>query len=533
MTALDRDQTDDPSGSMARPRLRTRWVGLATATAAALVLAVSRITHAAVGPDAIAYIAVATSLKAGNGIGFFLENPLVTWPPLWPALLALGMAITGWRGDVVALLINSVVLAGCVPLGIAVARRVLASPTVLGVLAASLAVSPLLIGLTVIVQTEVVFALLVLGMILAIMRGAETRLSRWLVLAGVFTAVAFYIRYQALYVVPVLAFWLVASSWLRSRSVPAALRAGLWYSVPAVIPSAVWIARNLSVSDTAMGPRFPSDLGPVSNAAGALRTVFKFVTSIPEAPLLPSALLTATVGVIAIIWLVRVTRPETGGPRYRDRAIEAFCGWAGLLAVFIAGFTALMIVSRSLIGFDDLDIRLLSPCLVPTSILFLRYVEIVLLQDRGARSRLAGRVLLGVWLAPQVLLTLALVGPANSIVADTGYNADRAVAASSSLALDAIPEGCVTYSNNAADLYRSGFEAEPSPRTVEYKSTQPTDDLSELVERVESGQRSCLVWIEYTVDDENYSPAQLATSLRLERLASADRVTVYELSAAG
>ena len=529
MTAADHTMTGDRAGLASRPTLRSRWIALAAASAAALALGVSRITHAAVGPDAIAYIAVATSMKAGDGIGFFLENPLVTWPPLWPALLALGMAITGWRGDVVAMAINAVVVAGCVVLGIAVARRVVSSTMTLGVLAASLAVSPLLIGLAAFVQTEVVFALLALGTILAIMRAAETTQARWLVFAGLLTAVAFYIRYQALYVVPMFAFWLVVSSWLRNRSAPGALRAGLWYSVPAVAPSAVWIARNLSVSDTAMGPRFPSDLGPAANVAGALSTVFKFVTSIPVAPLLPSALLTAVLGVVAVVALLRVTRPSSGGPQYRDRLVEAFCGWTGLLAVFVGGFSALMVVSRSIVGFDDLDIRLLAPCLVPTSILFLRYVEIVLLERERDRSRRVGKVVLGAWLAPQILMTVALVGPANSIVADSGYNADRAVAASTSPALDAIPDDCVAYSNNAADLYRSGFEAEQSPRTVEYKSSQRTRDLQELVERVDSGERSCLVWVEYTDDDENYSPAQLSDSLRLEEIASAAGVTVYQL----
>ena len=41
------------------------------------------------------------------------------------------------------------------------------------------------------------------------------------------------------------------------------------------------------------------------------------------------------------------------------------------------------------------------------------------------------------------------------------------------------------------------------------------------------------MWVEYTEDDENYSPAQLSESLRLEELASADQITVYELHPAG
>jgi len=530
MTATDsvdhpaRDDADDTD-----PGLATRWIALAAATASLLTLAVTRITHAGVGSDAIAYIAIADNIEAGRGASLWLEDPLLTWPPLWPGMLAAGMKLTGLRGDVVAVLINALVVAGCVVLGLAVARKILRSRQVLAVLAAGLAISPLLAGLAAFVQTEAVFALLSLAILWAIMRAGDEALPRWLVLAGLLTAVGFYVRYQALYVVPVFAFWLVLSSWLRGRGVWRSVAAGAWYAVPAVAPSALWIARNLSLSDDPLGPRFPSDLGLPANLAGALRTIFKFVTSIPSAPLLPSAVLTLVAGVVAVVVLVRVTRPAGPSPQYLERLRSAFCSWAGLLATFVAGFTALMVVSRSVVGFDDLDIRLLAPLLVPTSVLFLRYVEIVLLERESARAQTAGKVVLGVWLVPQVVMALALVGPANSIIADFGYNADRAVAASHSPALEAMPDGCIPYSNNAGDLYRSGFQAELSPRTVEYKSSQRTRQLEDLTERVEDGELACLVWVEYTEDVENYSPEQMSERMHLERLASEDGITVYLL----
>ena len=510
------------------PRLATRWIALAAATASTLVLAVTRITHAAVGTDAIAYIAVATSIEEGNGIGFWLEHPLTTWPPLWPAILAVGMRLTGWRGDVVAVFVNAALLAGCVVFGVALGRRVLRSRAVLAVLAASAAASPLLIGLAALVQTEIVFAMLALAIMWAILRaGEDSPAPRWLVLAGLLTATGFYVRYQAIYVVPVFAGWLVLRGYLRTRSPLRSLLPACWYTLAAVVPSAVWILRNLRESDTAMGPRFPSNVGPVENALGALRTIFKFVTSVPVAPLLPAAFVTLVGGIAAVVLLVRTTRPDGDEPGLGARTVQAFCGPVGLLTTFVAGFMTLMVISRSLVGFDDLDIRLLAPCLIPTSILVLRYAEIVFL-DLERRRRL-GQVLIGLWFVPQVVLTLALVGPANSLIAETGYNADRAVAAANSPALDALPDDCVLYSNNAADLYRSGLETFISPRHVEYKSSQRTHMLEDLVEDVDGGQRTCLVWVEYIEDDEVVSVAELSDSFRLERLDSADDVTVYEL----
>ena len=535
-TATRVEPLDDPAEDPGVPN----WaVGVAAALTALLTLAVARITHPAVGPDAVSYLAVSNSIRTGGGIAFWLEDPLLTWPPLWPALIAGLTAVTRLDSDVAALVLNSLAAAGCVPVGFAVARRVLRTRFTTRAMLVSLAVSPVLIGLAVLVQTEVVFALVTLGVLYALMRWIDDDEHKWLVLAGVLCAVGFYVRYQAIYVVPVFGVWIGLRVLLRRRSgggaalsgssLVSAIVAGLWYVVPAVVPSLLWIARNLTVGDSAMGPRFPSSIGPARNLAAAFSTTFKFLTSLPSVPLAPTAAVTAVGLAVLVVTLERTTRPDGRSMRSTivERLAEGFQGPVGLLVVFVGGFTLLMVVTRSIIGFDDLDIRLLSPCLFPTSILLLRWSEIVLLTP--ARLRTLGRVAVGGWLGLQVVITLALVGPANSFMADYGFNADRAVAASTSAALDALPEDCVNYSNNAGDLYQSGFEAFISPRKVEYKSDQPTRDLEKIVDRVESGEPVCLVWVEYSVDEEYWSVEELSEHLRLVELGSADDVTTYRL----
>ena len=526
------------------------WVTVAAALlGAGLTLLAARITHAGVGPDAVAYIAVANSLREGTGIAFWLEDPLVTWPPLWPMVIAAGMAITGWRADVVGLVANSVLLAGCVFAAAHLARRVLHSRRLATVFVVAMGVSPLLIGLAVLVQTEIAFTLVVLVVMLAVVVHFETSRTVWLVVAGLVTAVGFYVRYQGLYVVPVFAVWiwlrqlvgepgagsaLVAHDslrgWFRSvgaRRVLGSMSGGVLYSLCAVIPATLWVARNISLDEEPLGPRFPSDVGVLENALGALTTVFKFVTSAPTVPRLPAAALTLVAIVVAGWSLVRHA-PQRQGRSLALVTLRAAAGWPGMLATFVVGFSALMVLSRSMVGFDDLDIRLLAPCMVPVILLALRYVEI--LSSWSPRLATLGRVLVVGWFSVALLVTLALVGPANGVLEDYGYNAPRAVAASRSSALEALPDGCVLYSNNAGDLYRSGIEAELSPRKVEYKSDQPTRQLEELVERVERGERACLLWVEYTDDPENYSLEEIAEVLDLQRLASADQLTTYVLA---
>ncbi|MBM3662295.1 MAG: glycosyltransferase family 39 protein [Actinobacteria bacterium] len=507
-----------------RPSGLARWyVSVVALVPIALTAVAVRFTQPAAGTDAVAYIAVADSLRAGDGLGFFLERPLTTWPPLWPVLLAVGSAVTGWRGDLVAVALNAVMLVGVVLLSAAVVSRILSDLRLRALFVAGVAVSPLLIGLGAFVQTEVAFVLLSLLTIWLLLLATERHLPVLLVTAGLVTSTGFYIRYQALYVVVPFALWLAVRAWRQDRRLAGVVTDVCWYAVPAVVPSVAWMLRNLSISDTAMGPRFPSSVGPLQNLAAAFRTTAKFVTSIPDGP----NLVLAALGVV-IVTVVVATAIRTQG----FRPLDAAAGPVGLLSIFVTVFTALMVVSRSIVGFDDLDIRLLAPSLVPTALLFLRWVELVLL-DRP-RWRTVGWTVAGVWLGTQVLLTLALLGPLNSVISDVGYNAPRAVAASRSPALTALPEGCVLYSNNSADIYRSQVEALISPRRTEYKSDQPTDDLEELQLRVdaasERNEQVCLVWVEYSVDPDFHDRADIAGVVDLREVASADGVTSYVLA---
>lgn len=539
MTAPDETESATHAGD-ATDASATPWqpsraaVALAAVVSALLVLVVARFTRPGIGPDATAYVAVADSIKAGNGFGFWLEDPLVTWPPLWPMLIAATSAVTRLRTDIAGLIVNTAAAAGCVVAGWAVAERGLKVRFTRTAMLVSLAVSPLMVGLAVLVQTEVVFALIALCTIVVLLRWAEDQRPHWLVIGGLLCATGFFIRYQALYAVPALAAWVLLRDLIERRGPVRAVADAAWFAVPAVAPAALWVARNLTVSDTALGPRFPSNIGPIQNVIGALSTTVKFLLSVPTLPKLPAAVLMFVAFVVGGWALVRTTTPSAAtstdaSQRLTDRATSALVGPMGLLATFVGGFTALMIVSRSMVGFDDLDIRLLAPCLIPTSILFLRWCELVLFSASGWRTA-AGRAAVGVWLGIQVLVVAVLVGPGNSIIGDYGFNSDRAVAASQSPALDALPDGCVPHTNNAVDLYRSGFEAQLSPRHREYKSSQPTDDLAELRTAIERGERACLVWLDYNEDDEVFSVDELSEHFVLTKLATADGVTTYTIT---
>ncbi len=224
----------EPLGDPAEDPGVPGWaVGVAALVTALLTLVVARFTHPAVGPDAVSYLAVSNSIRTGGGIAFWIEDPLLTWPPLWPALIAGFTALSRLDSDVAALVLNAAAAAACVPVGFAVARRVLRTRFTTRAMLVSLSVSPVLVGLAVLVQTEVLFALVTLCVFHVLMRWIDDEAPKWLVIAGLLCAVGFYIRYQAIYVVPVFGAWIGLRVLLRRRPLTgsswgAAVAAGRW-----------------------------------------------------------------------------------------------------------------------------------------------------------------------------------------------------------------------------------------------------------------------------------------------------------------
>ncbi|MFN7151986.1 MAG: hypothetical protein ACK4V6_21215, partial [Microthrixaceae bacterium] len=79
---------------------------------AALAVLVANVAGIASGDDGVGYRAMADSLLAGDGYGYFLEDPVTVWPPVWPAL----MALIAWLSPLdplgAAIVLNAAVAAG-------------------------------------------------------------------------------------------------------------------------------------------------------------------------------------------------------------------------------------------------------------------------------------------------------------------------------------------------------------------------------------------------------------------------------------
>lgn len=506
----------------------------ASGVAGAMVLLVTRITHAAVGTDAVCYIGVADQIVDGGGLGFWLEDPLATWPPLWPVLLAIVQWPTGLRGDIIAVLLNVVLTAATVLLLARIVFRVIERNWLRVLCVLAVGVGPTVLGLAAFVQTETIFNVFLLGAILCVIKFDET--ERWAFIGGavVITWAAFLSRYVGLYFVPIFGGWLL----LPRREGTSVLTIRRWrvgpalgYSLAALVVPLAWIARNTAVSGTALGPRFESGVSVPRNTLEALAGVSNFLLGV-ELPEKPAALMVlALVGLVVVLALWAL-RPTLTPRNFLERATRLGASPLGLLVLFGGIFGAGLIISRSRYGFDNLDIRLMAPTLLPFAVATFAIVERAVLDGRAGGHRTRAVATLGLlgWSALQLVLAVLLVGPLNSIVSDFGYNRPEARAVAFSPLLDEFEgEDCVVFSNNPFDLYRSGFTAQLSPRRLEYQSIETTDELPRLVERVERGEPVCLAWVAYTDDETFWTLDDLDEAFTLEEIGEDGDLSTYRV----
>jgi hypothetical protein len=260
----------------------------------------------------------------------------------------------------------------------------------------------------------------------------------------------------------------------------------------------------------------------------ALVGVARFLTGVKTLPDKPTAL--AMVIILAVLgWFAwRVFTSMSDGSPLIDRLLGFVVSPLGLIVSFGAGYGVILIVSRSIYGFDVLDIRLMAPALIAFAVVTVVVVERAFVDHTGGMATVGRRLFLA-WCAFQLILGLLLTGPINSIVANFGYNATRAVKVSESPVLKHLPAGCTTYSNNPFDLYRAGYEFLLTPRRLQYQSSEKTNELPKLINKVEGGQSTCLVWISYTHDDTFWSLHKLRQTFDLVPIGTDGKLQAFRV----
>jgi len=515
------------------PVERSSTQGLAgLAALSSLAVLVANASGIATGDDGVGYRAIADSLLAGEGLGYFLEDPVTVWPPLWPALMALVAKVTPLDTLGAAIVLNAAVAFAVVVFGNRLLRQVVTDQRLVWLGTVVLAFGPTTIGFGRLLMTDMAFALLTVVWMLALLRHHRTAAVRDLLGAALLVWVGFGLRYVGLVLIGFGGLWLLLD---HRRALARRVRDAALYGVASAVVPALWMLRNHSIDGTFTGERHASARGLVDNGFDIAATIGRF--------LLPGlgyglTYLWAAVGVVTVLaglWLVHRVLADRYGATTPAAVVRALGTPVGLLALTGVLYLAYMLYVRTTTALNQLDVRLLYPSYLPLLFLGLALAD-RMLRPRRDRSPLPARAVLGgtaAWAGLNVVAGLvAMVAFALGHPYFSGnYEADQFDRVRADEALDAVPEGCEVYSNLPNALYPR-LEARWSPmRTaLESREAPDPDDSLDAIEARAAREQSCLVWIDLPPRYGHlWSLDELHDELSLTRLASGADVEVFRL----
>jgi hypothetical protein len=328
---------------------------LALGLPAVIVLSLPAAGRLAISPDSISYLTVAGQIAAGKGLSmptFALfgnaTGSFTTWPPLFPLVLASGIspiwiqaAALGSLGAVVFLLF-------------ATSLRVNAVVSLLLAWACALSM-PLLVDATYVWSEVLALAMTALMLWTFAGIGSSGTWWRW-ALGVVFCGLAIYARYAMALLVPglMLALLLAPLDRLAQRLQLALLTP---VAVGAMFAPLLW--HNLARSHQLTGAaRAVAHRGLLANLSDA---VLGTASAFASTPLWKAVFVLALVAVLVVAGGALLARLRATGDRFADAPADPAVWVARLTLVLALVYAAGMVALRTLVHFDRLDTRLMSP----------------------------------------------------------------------------------------------------------------------------------------------------------------------------
>ncbi|MEI2696913.1 MAG: hypothetical protein V9E94_00735 [Microthrixaceae bacterium] len=492
---------------------------LVLACASAVAVLIANISGIATGDDGVGYRAIADSLLAGDGYGYFLEDPVTIWPPVWPALMALVALLTPLDTMGAAIALNAAVAVGVVLTGNHLLRMVLDDRRLVMAGTFVLALGPATVGLGHVLMTDMAFALVTLWWMAALMRFRRSGSVAVLLAASLLVWLGFGLRYVGLVLIPVGGLWLLIGP---KRGWQGRVRDVAVYAVAASVVPIGWMMRNHAMDGTFTGERNPSARGLIDNAMDVAATLGRFLLPGPGNGLVK---IWAVVGIVVfaaaavVTWRVLRSTPGPVLARLWSFAARPL----GLVLLFAGSYLLYMLYVRTTTALNQLDTRLLFPAYLPLVVCALA------LLDRVGRP---GVLIARIWAVANV--TVGLIGMVAFAAGHPyfvgNYESDVFAVVRGNEAIAALPADCRLYSNLPNALYPS-YESLWSPRRTALESTRRIGDLERITATLDATP-SCLVWIdEPPTYGHLYTLEQLHERLELEPVSSEGDVSTYLMHA--
>lgn len=200
-----------------------------------------------ISSDTVNYISTAEHLRDGKGYYNYCGKPYTHWPPLFPTLLGL-LGLTGVEPIEVARYLNTVSFALIVFLSGLIFKQRLKSRLLILSGAAAVLLLPSMLRISAYAWTEPLFAVLVILFMFSIVRFLETARIKFVILAGLFTALACLQRYAGFPIIITGAALIFL--YMRKSSVVDRFKYSVIFGIISCVPVGAWLIRNKIVAST-------------------------------------------------------------------------------------------------------------------------------------------------------------------------------------------------------------------------------------------------------------------------------------------
>lgn len=439
---------------------------------------------APLGPDSTSYMAAADHLRGGRGYTSFDGQQIISWPPLYVALVAGVGAALHVSSMTAAMIISGAVLVGVVVLS---ARLVLLiHDRRLRIVALGLAVwSPTMLDVLQ-VGTDGLFVVIALAVVVMLLRRPSA--LGWAAVVALCWAAEMtrYVGYAVLLLVALVAL------------IDVGLRHAVTIVVVAGAPPLTWFFASGTWSALDAQHLTPAS-GPAENLANLLAAVGGWFSPL-------TGPIAAVLGAVVLAVVAHGRRDMREQPPPRPVLI---------LGAYTVLYLLMLLVATTASPVDTIGQRFAAPALVPVLVLLGLEIE---------RHRLPGwRTLAG------SIAALLMIGSLTTaaITSPERYHAHEIAATIGSLRES--PPCSHILSNDPGAVYLAGWPAEYSPRFVVYGTTTVPDDLNRVRGELAAGDRYCLVWFRDEGTPWFMNPTELAQSFSLREVAKyadADAYTV-------
>jgi hypothetical protein len=361
---------------------------------------------AGLSEDSVGYAAVARNVAAGRGLLSYQGTPFVEQGPLYP--LILGAITHAFAIDPIssANVVNAVAFGLIVFFsGVLIFRYLAASPFYSWLGVSLVVFSRPLFQVSVMAWSEPLFIVLVLAFLLLLGSFLDRQTLRVLVFLSIAATLACLERYAGVTLIISGA----ASLFLCLKSSKATrLTTCLIFVAISSLPVGAYLLRNYKVAGTFVGPRGASNHSLPANFAFTLRGVLEWF--FPRAIVAQRAtftILSVFLGVSlvgALIWVG--VRSRQRHSREDTPAVAHLC----VVFLFFATYLTFLVISSTVVAYDTIGGRLLSPVFVPFLVFSLSAIYMLSEGMKNVKQVAAGQWVLAGFVALLLSYRLVSVG---------------------------------------------------------------------------------------------------------------------------